>query len=528
VSEWGYVWKEARDNGGDGLVEWEHTAITDMRHSITTSASTSTVLRNSLAIAASTILARGLQFLWAILLARLVGEAGYGIWGLIASLITILATLPEFGMGLIVLRDVSRDRTQAGKYLAATLVVQPLLALLAHALLVVIAVVAYESPVNLLLIVAGGSLLLDTLGNIGHGQLLAAEQMVVTSAILVLHIGLQIAFAAVVLFAGGGLLGLYIATLTAGLCRAVMYWLALRHLRVRPQFPVDGQVVRALFWGGWPLAVGSFLTLIYTQIDRVLVFSLLGERQAGNVVSAFVVIFGVTEIISITMLTALFPLMSRLAVDHRDELRRLTDQLAMLTLLASIPLAVLIAGLASRLSALLFPGFVSTSQVLELLIWQAVVQMVGSAFSQLMVVEGKQTRLMVFRLIGLAVNIALNLLLLPRLGISAVSLTLLVTQAVMVALFLTYRRPEPVVWQAWVRQGGRILVAGGLMLGVLLLLRDVSPILAAVSGGLTYVALIVALRALRSDDWALLRRVALTLPVLGRVVARYFPPPVAA
>jgi O-antigen/teichoic acid export membrane protein len=367
-----------------------------------------------------------------------------------------------------------------------------------------------------LLWVAAGSLLLDALGNIGHNQLLALEKMVTTSTIVVTHIALQIVFTAAVLFAGGGLLGLYVATLAAGLLRAVLYWIALRRVGVSPHFPVQTDIVRVLLVGGLPLAISAFLALIYSHVDRLLVFSVLGEKQAGNVVSAFVVIFGVSEIISVTVLTALFPLMSRMAANQTDALRRLTDQLAMLTLLVSLPLAALVSGLAARLAAVLFPGFVSTSQVLELLIWQAVVQMVGNAYAQLMMVEARQIRLMLYRLAGLTVNIALNLLLLPRIGVQAVSISLLATHIVMLILFLIYRRPDSAARASLARQAGGMALAGVLMLGTLLVVRDINPILAALAGSALYVALIVALRVLRPEDWALLRRVVNNLPFVQR------------
>jgi O-antigen/teichoic acid export membrane protein len=479
------------------------------------------VARNVTAIALSTFLARGIQFGWAILLARLLGEAGYGVWGVIGGMISIAATLPEFGMGLIVLRDVARNRALSGAYLSATWVTQPPLAVLSYVLLIGAGLLLpYDTPTRLLLVIAGISLLMDTLGNIGHGQLLAAEQMVITSLIQIAHMSALIAFAFTALLRGGGLPGLYVATVLAGLLRAVMYWAALRHVGIKAAWPVDMGIVRHLFGAGLPIALGSFLSLAYQHIDKILALILLSEADAGNLVTAFVIVFGVIELVNITVLTALFPLMSRLAEDQPDALRTLTDQLAFLTLVIALPIGVGISGLSAKLAALLFPGFVSTSAVLELLIWHAVALMVGNAYSQMMIIQNRQGRVLVIRVFGLLVNIALNLVLLPRMGVPGASLSILISQLVLLIWFLIERRPGGAMLRYLGMHSLRAGLAALVMALCILALRESSPILAGAAGVLVYGLAVILFRVLAPEHWAIIRKVAHALPVVGPAFAR--------
>lgn len=479
------------------------------------------VAQNVVAIAASTMLARGIQFGWALLLARLLGEAGYGVWGVVSGMITIAAALVEFGMGMIVLRDVAQDRAKAGAYLGATLSLQPVLSLGAYVLLTVAAFLFNpDIEVRLLVFVAGLSLFADMLGNLAHNQLLAAEQMVITSLILIAHIILMITFALVALLSGGGLPGLYLATFGAGLLRALMYWLALRHTHIRPRFTNTAKIRGHLLREGLPIMGAALLTLLYQQVDRLLVYNLLSKEAAGNLMTSFVIVFGVVELTNTALLTALFPYMSRMSSD-RTALQAITDRVAFLTLVLTLPIATGIATLAPLLAGVLFPGFVSASQVLSVVIWHTVVAMVGNVYGQQMIIQNRQRQMLLFRAAGLGANIALNVILLPIMGVVGAGVAIFFSQCLILALLIAFNRPA----QAGALAGAalKVILAGMLMLGIMLSLRDLSPIVAGVAGVGGYGLMVLVLRALSEADWTLVRRSLEAAPLIGKLISRLQP-----
>ncbi|MCZ2098477.1 MAG: hypothetical protein LC121_19900, partial [Anaerolineae bacterium] len=75
--------------------------------------------RNAGALAISTVVSKGLLFGWQLALARWLGASDYGVYGTIGALLAIGAAIPEFGMGLIVVRDVATRPAQAGRTLGA-------------------------------------------------------------------------------------------------------------------------------------------------------------------------------------------------------------------------------------------------------------------------------------------------------------------------------------------------------------------------------------------------------------------------
>ncbi|MEL6272654.1 MAG: oligosaccharide flippase family protein, partial [Chloroflexota bacterium] len=80
--------------------------------------------RNAGALAAANLFSKGMLFIWQFVLARWIGDAGYGVYGTVGALTIIATVIGSFGMGLIVIRDVSREPEKAGRYLTATLFMQ--------------------------------------------------------------------------------------------------------------------------------------------------------------------------------------------------------------------------------------------------------------------------------------------------------------------------------------------------------------------------------------------------------------------
>ncbi len=480
--------------------------------------------RNAAALAFANVMTKGALFAWQIALARLLGAEEYGVYGTIGALLAIGAAIPEFGMGLIVLRDVSRRPQEAPRYLGATLTLQPALAAAGYALLLAAAwLLGYSGEIRALLALAAVSLLVDALGNMCHNQLLAQERMVLTSLISVGHIAALLTLGGAALWAGGGLWGLYAATIAAGLGRAAVYWAALVRTGVRPALPADRALMRVLLRDGWPIALNALLFLAYQHVDKLATTALLGTEGTGQLMAGFVIVFGVIELLSTTVLVAVFPMMSRMWGEGQTQLFQvLMEKLAFFNMLVSVPIAIFTSLLAVPLSALLFgAGFTKTASVLEVLIWYTVVTMVNNVFAQALLIQNRQRHLLLIRTVGLALNLGLLFVLLPVLDVQGAAVATLIAECViLVALVRSFTFPAD--WWARVRNHfWRLAWVALATAATVWALRSVHPLLAAAVGAPVYVALVLSSGALAADDWDLLYRMTSAMPG-GALVRRWW------
>ena len=71
-----------------------------------------------------------------------------------------------------------------------------------------------------------------------------------------------------------------------------MYWIVLRRVGARPQFPVAWAIARGLLRDGWPIALTSFLALAYQHADKLITTAVLGSEGTGQLTAGFVIVFG--------------------------------------------------------------------------------------------------------------------------------------------------------------------------------------------------------------------------------------------
>ena len=480
--------------------------------------------RNAGAIAAASLLSRGLQFGWQLILAPGLGPAAFGVYGAAAAFIMVGAPLVGFGMGPIVIRDVARRPEQAGRYLSSTLVIQTLLALAAYAgINAAAALGGYNETVRAFVAIAGLSLFIDALGNQCHDLLLAQERMAAASAVTVAHIALLIALAGASLAAGYGLFGVYAGTLAAGALRAAALWALVRRGGVRPAWPVDRHLARGLLGNGAPLALSAFLTLAYQQADKLLASRFVGDRETGYLTVAFIVIFGVVEILNTTVLTALYPMMSRSYDGGRSpQFGFMVEKLTIFTLIICLPVTLTIALFAPHLLVPLFgEDFRPAAAVLQILIIYALLMMTGNVCAQGMLVQNRQRHLLLIRAAGLGVNLTLLLALLPRLGILGAAVSSVCAEGLALALILANFHTTGWDIRRLFSPAARLVGTAAATGTTMLALRDAQPALAIAAGLSLYALALARLPILGTDDWDLAYRLLTAMPG-GSLVRRWW------
>ena len=478
--------------------------------------------RNAGALAAASLFSKGLMFAWVVVLGRWLGTSDYGIYGTVGALATIATVMGSFGMGLIVVRDVSRDPSLAGKYLTATLYMQTALIGIAYLVMNAAAwTIGYSDAIRVFTALTGIGLIVDVYGNMCSDQLLAQERMIVTSVVETLHILLRIGAVAAALLLGYGLFGLYLAGVVAGTARSVAFGVALARTGVRPQLPLDAGIAWPLLVNSSPLAASAVLSLAYQQADKLFSTRLLDEASTGYLTAAFVVITGVIELLNSTVLIATYPVMSRYA---GQVFGFIVGKLVFFTVLVTLPVALTLSLFAPEVTLPLFGAdFAPTARVLRVLIWYALAAMIVNVFAQGMMVQNRQRQLLVIRAGGLALNLALNLTLLIAFDMDVMGLVYasVTAELVVLALLLATFRQDGLATRRLLGRVARAVVAAALAATAMIVGGWVHFTLGILGGALVYAGGVLFGGVLATDDWDLLHRLVGAMPG-GGVIGRYW------
>lgn len=494
-----------------------------------TAASARRAARNMGAMAAAQILSKGALFIWQLILIPLLGPQEYGVYGTVGALLLIGVAVTSFGMGNIIIRDVARRRDLAGDYLSSALFLQTILALLTYlGVQLAAALLGYAPEVRSFLAIAGLSLFVDMFGTLCFEQLQAQEKMVTTAMSEIIHVIVRIALAGLALVAGYGLLGVYVMTLIASALRAAILWGALLRTGVRPRYPIQRSLSVGLLRDGAPGAATALVTTGYQNADRLVTASLIGSQAVGYLSAAFVIVFGVVEMLSTTVLIVVYPLLARISRAGSDmaRFRRVVESLAHFTFVGTLPIVLAISVYSDALVSVLGIRYAQTADILRVMIWYAFVAITVNIYVLALLVQNRQQVTFVIRSGGLLLNLGLLLLLLPRLGVIGAPIASIIGETVVLVLLIPrFLQGAPTTRS--LRKTLRVCVAALAGGCVMLLLRSIQPaLLGAFIGGaaglVVYGASVHMLRGLNGDDWAMLRPLIEALPGGGRLV-RWLP-----
>ncbi|HSU17099.1 flippase [Longimicrobium sp.] len=198
---------------------------------------------------------------------------------------------------------------------------------------------------------------------------------------------------------------------------------------------------RALVGQSWPLILSSAGSLIYLKIDQVMLGEMVGAREVGT----YAVAARLSELwyfIPTTIGTSLLPMMVESKRMGEEAYQRRLQQMYVVMAWAGIVLAAGVSLTAGPMMDLMYgPQYHGAGRILQIHIWTCPGIFMGAILSRWLVVEDLLTFSLTRNLVGAVVNVALNLVLIPRYGAAGAAVATLAsyTAATYLACFTDRR-----------------------------------------------------------------------------------------
>ena len=192
----------------------------------------------------------------------------------------------------------------------------------------------------------------------------------------------------------------------------------------------DKNLALTLLKDSWPLILSGVVVSIYVRVDQVLIKNMLTSKDVG-IYAAAVRLSESWYFIPIAISNALFPAIvnaKNISVDlYQSRIQKLYDMLAWIAIGISIPVSFL----STEIIEILYGAkYSAASPILTIYIWAGVSVFLGVASSQYLVSENL-TKISFFRtLLGMITNVVLNLLLIPRFGITGSAYATLISYTI--------------------------------------------------------------------------------------------------
>ena len=365
-------------------------------------------------------------------MARYLGPQQFGLLNYALAMVALFASVVPLGLDTIVVRELVHDSDAAGRILGTTFIMRVGAGLLMTVVTIASVVVMTGGDHQLVLLTSIASLaILPRAADVFdlcfqsrmQSRLTVTAKNAGTLVGNISRIVLILTSASLVAFCWTT----SIEAILGGIGLAVTYMIAGNSFR---GWNFDLHLARRLLKECWPLILSGLAIILYMRIDVIMLRMMAGDEATGIYAAAY----RVSEIcyfVPIAITTSVSPLIIALRTTNEEvylrRLRQLFTYLALLSVIFS-----LFTTFASKwmVTVLFGSHFAAAAPVLAIHIWASVFVFLGVAQNPWDVSENAVAYSLPRTFAGTVTNIAINLVLIPRLGAIGAAIATLISYAV--------------------------------------------------------------------------------------------------
>ena len=349
----------------------------------------------------------------------------------------VFETLMDFGLHQVTIRAVARDKSRASFLLRHALAIKLVWASAAMIVLVLTAnVLRPQWDVRVACYLIGGSLVFRSYMLTIRGVLQGLERFGWDAVVVLADRILLLALGVAALAMGAGLRGLAIAFVIAR-GAALALAVVVTHFRLGGVgLAYDAEVWRDLHRTALPLGFFLVVLNLYSYVDGVMLGSMRTDAETGLYAAAYRIYEGFTYA-ALALSTVLTPRLSALFTTDRGQHRRLAVRGVSGSAAIGATVAVVAFAVATPLLVFLFGrDYASATPAFRILVVGLPIVFAIWILHAVAISVDRERLLLRTGLIGLAVNVGLNVVVIPRYGPVGAAAATVVGEAVSMAVLI--------------------------------------------------------------------------------------------
>ena len=406
--------------------------------------------KSSLVVLIAIILSKALAYVYRIVVARYYGPEVYGLLTLSLMLFAWFSLLANLGLGSGILRYLSfyrgkKDDNKVSyltKYFLSFLFITGIISgLLLFIFSDLIALQIFNNQeLSLFLKIFAFIIPLASLKNV-FLQIMQSHEKIgaFTFASKILNNLVQVIVLITLLYIGIGSVNIPISYLSAALVTLLFSYIFCRFTfsKIFTNKPKKNKkIIREIFAYSWPLVFFGFSMSLLHQVDSFMIGLFISVTEVGYYSAAVPIALLITT--SVELFNHLFfPLVIKeYAAGRKDVVKQLSQQTGKWVYLISLPLFILLIVFPGTFINLLFGAeYLVAENALRFLAIGAMFTSVFEISKRLILMEGKSKTILKITLIVLVINIILNSILIPLLGITGAAIATMLSFVFLGLLF---------------------------------------------------------------------------------------------
>lgn len=350
-----------------------------------------------------------------ILIARYLGSTGFGHYSFIIAFVGLFQLVAESGLGNIMIREIAVDKENLQSLLGVTKSLVWILSIIVFALIfVTINIINPEHSVKNATYIMGAAVLAGVHA-MGYNSIFRAmEELEFNAMGFVLHKVILLSLTIPVITFRLGLVEIALSYLVSNVSLWFFYFIIVSYRYHRPKMTVNIKQWWYLISEAVPIGIASVLRKISWQVD-ILILSAIGTATSVGLFSAPYKIINAINMLALTLAIPLFPFFSRLARTSIRELFQAYERILKFLFIVSIPLTVILLTLSYSIVFLVYGNkFINSYIALRILSFTLIFLFPTAQFIYIFSAIGKQRLFTISSIASLAINVILDLVLIPR------------------------------------------------------------------------------------------------------------------
>jgi O-antigen/teichoic acid export membrane protein len=399
------------------------------------------ILKNSGALAVSTVVGKVFYFLLFVLIGRFLGPSDFGKFTFALSFIALFSVVNDLGLNLLTVKEVSADKNLTNKYLNNVAVLKAALAFFSFLLVMCfVALLGYPQKTIKIVFLLG---LATLFANISFGIrwiFQVSLKLEYDSALNAIQNMLSFGLGFLALRLNWGIYGIGYSQIFVWISILFFAWVLISRKFTHIDFEFDFLFWKKLLKNSFPFALMLVFTGLYLNLDTVLLSYLKGDRAVGLYNAANRLVLAGKMIPGI-LIPAIFPVMSEISQKSQKEFDRFLEKSLTLMFCLALPIGVGTTFLAGKTMNLLFGDqFSGSVPALRILIWGMFCMYLSIMMGYGFMAKGYQRINTKITGIGLVISLLLNFSLIQRWGHLGTSVAILTTEAFVMTAGMIYAR----------------------------------------------------------------------------------------
>jgi len=370
-----------------------------------------------------------LQFLLNIVCARAFGTNDYGLINYSASLIAFFTAIGTLGFHGVITRFFAEDEKKAGELIGTGVFARAVLSIISIILLQIIVSFSGKADPQTRLIVfcqslqilfASFDLYMYWFRFRSEAKTVAILRLVAFFVAAIWKLVAILMWHSIVFYVIGVSLETGFFTTLQGV------WFRKKYSHYKLKF--SNETFKKILKISYPFIFSALLVTIYGQTDKIMLKSMLSNTAVG-LYSVSLTLAGAISIIPNALIEGFRPDIMSFRISDQNKYRQRMQQLYGLVFWVSIAYCLFITAFARPIVLLLYGDqYIEAVPSLSLVVWYTSFSYFGSINNVYMVAEDKTKWVQLSTLVGALLNVVLNFMLIPSMGIIGAALASLITQ----------------------------------------------------------------------------------------------------